>query len=156
MHYFKRYPRWYRRPRTTQERRATQKHSKWGRRGRNMKNLPNAYDDIGVKYTKSWKAFRNNQYYEGGRGEVHIIYLEAQSWCSWSWIYKDPERKLRDFLYEHKIPYKVETIREGYLYWASWHPTPQWKHSSTIVGYKITYWSKKDLSKALTFLGIGV
>lgn len=46
-------------------RRATPKKCQWGRRGRNINNLPNTYDDICVDSKKSWKHKRLKQYHVG-------------------------------------------------------------------------------------------
>lgn len=52
---WKRGGRWYRHPRTTQERRASQSHSHLVRARRNLANLPNAWDDLPSQWYKSWK-----------------------------------------------------------------------------------------------------
>lgn len=56
-HLLKRY---MRHPRTTQERRASQ--DGWARPNRNMKNLPNTWDDIWIKHQRCWKEYRETQY----------------------------------------------------------------------------------------------
>lgn len=59
---------WYRKIRTTQERRAAYAYPELVRARRNATNLPNAWDDINVKRLKSWKKHRKTQY--------HIIDME--------------------------------------------------------------------------------
>jgi hypothetical protein len=51
---------WLRRPKTTQERRASM--SGWNRAKRNMKNLPNTWDDNFREPLSNWKSYRKTQY----------------------------------------------------------------------------------------------
>jgi hypothetical protein len=148
--------RWYRHPRTTQERRASFAYKGYIRPSRNFRNLPNTYDDLVICHQKSWKKKRKTQYYVGGRGEAKTIYIEAASeyTSNFSWAYKGAEWILKEFLEDNNIAYTSETVKQGKLYWSFCRN--KWVVSYKTVGYKITYWSKKDLSKALTFLGIGV
>ena len=49
-----------RHPRTTQERRESL--DGWGRPCRNNHNLVQAWDDIWMRYQRSWKKYRKTQY----------------------------------------------------------------------------------------------
>jgi hypothetical protein len=49
-----------RRPRTTQERRASL--DGWGRPCRNIRNLVEAWDDVWRNFQRCWKEFRKTQY----------------------------------------------------------------------------------------------
>ncbi len=62
---------YYRHPRTTQERRASQ--DGYGRPRRNLKNLPNSWDDIWAERTRCWKAYRKTQYKVKNISLDHII-----------------------------------------------------------------------------------
>jgi len=61
---------WLRRPRTTNERRASPKRSVICDEGfvvkiranRNFTNIPNAWDDITTSSERSWKSHRKTQY----------------------------------------------------------------------------------------------
>lgn len=70
---------YYRHPKTTQERRANGKRSKWARAKRSEPNLPQAYDDISVSDKgKSWKNKRKTQYICGGRGTKCELYIPSE------------------------------------------------------------------------------
>ena len=61
-----------RRPRTTQERRAS---GEWGRPRRNPNNLIDMWDDKCSCIQKTWKVKRLHQYRELGRGQQHVIFV---------------------------------------------------------------------------------
>ena len=164
--------RWYRHPRTTAERRANQ--DGWCRARRNSNNLPNTWDDRPTTITKSWKDRRKKQYYIGGRGKRHEIFLDSKYY----------EWNLENYFKDHNIPYKIEEIKRGYT--KIWYqteesifltykerkykytkrngkvieyfytvpvyetvkldpPIPHIRHYSKVVGYKVTWWSNKDI-----------
>jgi hypothetical protein len=52
--------RYLRRPKTTQERRASQ--DGWGRPCRNIHNLVHTWSDIWKPFRRSWKEYRRTQY----------------------------------------------------------------------------------------------
>jgi hypothetical protein len=54
--------RYLRHPHTTQERRESL--DGWGRPCRNNHNLAQAWDDIWIRYQRSWKKYRKTQYNE--------------------------------------------------------------------------------------------
>lgn len=97
---------YYRRIRTTQERRAGQ-NSKYVRAKRNFANLPNAYDDVRSTHQKTWKIKRLKQYRDKPRGRRHE-YIIDNCWRS--------EWQFRDYCEEHDIPHTVEPIKEEYTY----------------------------------------
>ena len=88
------YLRWYRSPRTTQERRANQEG--WERPRRRPHLLPNTYDDIQSTVTKSWKDKRKTQYREGKRGQRHTIVVSH--WEVWD---------LREYFLDNDIPFEL-------------------------------------------------
>lgn len=169
----------YRHPRTTQERRVTPRRNKWGRASRNMANLPSAYDDRpngSWSEKKSWKSKRKTQYYCGGRGKQHSIYVpetnEGYKWCSSTW---KQLRAYEHYFDEQEIPYRVDTHREvrrevvthywgvieyNHMPWAA--PIYGWKpyeksyirKYTTITGYTINFWTNKKID--LTFAENGV
>jgi len=58
------YPGWgrcFRKPQTTQERRASQR-SGYHRRRRNSRNIVNSYDDILYTFQRSWKKRTRNRH----------------------------------------------------------------------------------------------
>jgi hypothetical protein len=62
---------YFRHPRTTQERRASQ--DGYGRPARNLKNLPNSWDDIWAETSRCWKQYRKTQYKVKNIDSDHII-----------------------------------------------------------------------------------
>jgi len=55
---------WFRRPRTTQEKRWYAPYAKYTRAGRSPKNLPDVYDDIlrgDIRTRKNWKNKRKRK-----------------------------------------------------------------------------------------------
>ena len=52
--------RYFRHPRTTQERKMA--YGGWNRAKRSRCNLPTNYDDIPIRHYKSWKYYRKTQY----------------------------------------------------------------------------------------------
>lgn len=103
---------YYRRPKTTQERRWGYAHYEYVRGGRKPSQLPTSYDDISVCEQKSWKKKRDTQYKVGGRGKEHIVYLPyvyQERFTRWSDT--ATERKLLAYFDDHDISYrKVDDI----------------------------------------------
>jgi len=100
----------YRHPRTTQERRANGKRSKWGRARRSQANLVDTYDDLCACVQKTWKVKRRHQYHEGGRGQQHIIFLPDRDCPNWRfWV---DTWKLKEWFNNHDIPFHLEEVTE--------------------------------------------
>lgn len=159
----KRSYRWYRHPKTTAERRANQ--DGWSRARRNQKNLVDYYDDIPISTSKSWKDKRKTQYRPEGRGKRHEIYVDS---CYYEW-------EIAEYLRNHDIPHHIETIckrhvryrwqytksvfvgykeiilRDKTYWWPKWEtvdlekPICRKAYWSETLGYKITWWSNKDI-----------
>lgn len=93
----KHWRKWYRNPRTTNERRNSQ--NKYVRAKRNHKNIPNAWDDIPICHQKTWKKKRKKQYRGPKRGKKHSIKVRLSNM-----------RRLVDYFEEYNIPYVCKTI----------------------------------------------
>ena len=98
---------WLRGPKTLQEAKANCD-SEFARAKRRPVNLPTLYDDIdiAVNREKGWKHRRKTQYHFGKRGQRHELVVDS---CVYEWDFKD-------YCEKHRIPYKIETIRETYTY----------------------------------------
>ena len=70
----KRLYKYYRYPKTRQEKRANLD-KEYVRRKRAPNNLPDAYDDLPCLHTKSWKDKRTRQYRVGKRGARHSLFV---------------------------------------------------------------------------------
>ena len=100
----------YRRPRTTQERRVNGKRSKWCRGKRRAGHLPDTYDDPQACIQKTWKVKRRHQYRECGRGQQHKIFLPSKGgprYRFWVNIWE-----LEEYLNNHEIPFRVEKVEK--------------------------------------------
>ena len=106
----KKYDGWMRNPRTTQERRNTQKHNKYGRRSRNVKTLPTSYDDINIHFDRCWKSKRKTQYRIGGRGSRYEIFIEENRLANWHDAAYYKKKRLIDYFDKHDIAYDVAAI----------------------------------------------
>lgn len=117
--------RYWRHPRTAQERRATPTGFKWSRAGRNQKNLPTERDDIIVRLEKSWKRKRKTQYRESPRGQRHEVYISVDPY-RWGRRHYQDLYKITEYLQDHDIPYRQEEDNEvNYIVNAI--ATGQWK-----------------------------
>lgn len=102
--------RFYRRPRTTQERRVNGKRSKWARGRRNQANLTNTWDDRCSCVQNTWKVKRRQQYREHGRGQQHTIFLPNGGGPSWRFWVNTWE--LEEWFNDHDIPFRLEKVHE--------------------------------------------
>jgi hypothetical protein len=102
--------RFYRRPRTTQERRANGKRSKWGRARRNQANLVDWHDDRCACVQKTWKVKRRHQYRDRARGQQHTIFLPHCGGASWRFWVNTWE--LAEWFDNHDIPYRLEKVEK--------------------------------------------
>ena len=105
---------YHRHPRTTQERRFSQDRFDLTIRGkRRSNNLPNAWDDIGIRPERSWKKLRKTQYR-----------VDKTGWCWRKFCYRDES----GFYSWTKARNLVETLErfgcrydwsycDGYVYW---------------------------------------
>jgi hypothetical protein len=103
---------YYRRPRTTQERRANTKRSKWARGRRRMGNLINTYDDPQVCIQKTWKVKRRHQHRENARGKKHTLFLANEGGSSCRWLFWIKMWDLEEYLKNHDIPCHVRKIEQ--------------------------------------------
>ena len=104
------YAKYYRRPRTTQERRANPQRGKWARGRRRMGNLIDTYDDPQVCIQKTWKVKRRSQHRETVRGKKHTIFLAhdgARTWLFWIRIWD-----LEEHMNNHDIPCHVRKVEK--------------------------------------------
>jgi adenine specific DNA methylase Mod len=97
----------YRRPRTTQERRANQERD-YVRGKRLPKGLPNSWDDYHSCYQKTWKVKRKTQYRPHGRGQEHDVTIKRNSPYGLTW-------NLQDYFDNHNIPCRIENLYETEL-----------------------------------------
>ena len=104
----KNYGCYYRRVRTTQERRFSYdgEHKNYVRGKRRGCNIPSSYDDIASCVQKTWKVKRKRQYREGRRGKKNEVVVGKWS-TSWNF---------QEYCEEHNIPFAVEEVREYYTY----------------------------------------
>lgn len=156
---------YYRHPKTTQERRANQD-GRWYRGKRGHKVLVNAWDDEPtVTRTKSWKDKRKTQYRDGPRGQMHSV--------STTRFYD--ELSFRHYCTDFDIPHRVEIITERVYFTSHWvqslwnenegfwrrkgwfafigidptdykitNKTKEF-HYNKIVGYELVWWYDKDI-----------
>ena len=115
----------YRRPKTTAERKANCD-CEYVRAKRRPCNIPNSWDDIYPTRVNnnSWKEKRKTQYRPGGRGQEHSICIPEVQWrIYWEleWYFKD-----------HDIPYSIEFHRRN----SAWYGRQ---------GATLTWWSDKDI-----------
>ena len=96
---------WYRTPRTTQERRinCSPEHMQFVRAKRRPNNLADAWDDKPVHHQKTWKHKRKTQYFPSGRGKRREIDCFDMSW--------DKLWKIQKFFDNHNISYRIEESR---------------------------------------------
>lgn len=182
----------YRRPRTTQERRANHKRNQFCRGKRRACHLADAWDDYTTTIQKTWKVKRRHQYHIDGRGQEHKVFLSkndnAPNWMFWlnTW-------QLEEYFSRCGVPFRIEKIEkieirvkthqrdyrvvkwEPYTYVRVVRPykngakktktqyvtknhyhyiykwvnvklaKPRVIHWTTLVGYKIIWWSDKDI-----------
>jgi hypothetical protein len=117
---YRHYP--YRRPRTTQERRANQE-CDYVRGKRLSKSLPNAWDDYRACYQKTWKVKRQTQYRPNGRGTEHSVTIKQKYPYGLTW-------SLQEYFDDHNIPCRIERLYENELF------THYYKQEYRLVGYK--------------------
>lgn len=98
--------------------------------------LPDSFDDIWRRPQKSWKKKRKTQYRDPCRGPQHEITIGTDS-------IRPPCRRYEEYFEEHDIPYFIETIRNVRIKTSWWRELP-FRYSS-IVGYRIVWWSTKDI-----------
>lgn len=98
---------WMRHPRTTAERRANQ--DEWARPKRRPHLLPNTYDDIWVRSSKSWKEKRKKQYYTGGRGKHHHVRIDKECLRYYQSAKID---LLVDYFKDYDIPYRIDVYHK--------------------------------------------
>ncbi len=103
--------RFYRKPRTTQERRVNHKRNKWCRKRRNGNNLTDSYDDRCSCVQKTWKVKRRQQYRECGRGQQHTVFLPNDTGGA-SWRFWVNTWNLEEWFNNHDIPCRVEKVQE--------------------------------------------
>ena len=155
---------YYRRPKTTAERRANQEG--WCRGKRRPHVLIDSWADQYSCCQKTWKTKREKQYHTGGRGERHVIIITPLRDSSWRW--PTALGSLEIYCEDHNIPFSVETIR-GF----NWKRNYRWVKTGTerrnigtffytnpvhtmvympgffkshyIQHYVFTWWSDKDI-----------
>jgi hypothetical protein len=133
--------RYYRCPRTTQERRFNHRDLEYVRGRRHPCNLPNTYDDIRACVQKTWKLSRKTQYRQlkFNRYTHTIMYGEGRESCLGRWRRPwESEFRLWDYFNTHEIPFVEEPIKESYVYWAPWRN--DWKVGHCQIGVKFTWW----------------
>lgn len=142
---------YYRHPRTTQELRAQQMGSDWedeyGKIPLRLRrdNLPDTYDDIGIRRQKTWKKTRKTQYRQAGfrrpenRHELTIHRIEDGR----PWWRQLEYRRFEDYLEAHKIPFVMEIITEPYYFrmWITHHIVRR----THAIAWKFVWWSDKDI-----------
>jgi hypothetical protein len=159
----------YRCPRTTQERRINGKRSEYGRAKRNQSNLVNAYYDKPTCVQKTWKVKRKHQYRVDGRGKKYQITINPKGLLS-DWLLKQwfdehdipcrliPIYKLlRSKPHKQRIKY-VERYIEKYITHYDGtvehyqHPVHGYKYIQPreyvyrhLIGYQLTWWCHKDI-----------
>jgi hypothetical protein len=105
-----------RHPKTTQERRANGKRSKWARGRRSAANLPEAWDDINLsRRGRGWKNKRRTQYICGGRGTKYVLYIPAEDGRRWITYYKTV-RLVREFCEQQEISLNIKDDIEVTIY----------------------------------------
>jgi hypothetical protein len=109
---------WYQSPKTRNEARQNQgdeyiKKNPWCRAKRRPHNLPDPWDDKPRGHQKSWKKFRKTQYHTCGRGKEHTVEIGPYDIHEWHFT---------EYLTEHGIPYRMDSIKEFYNY-----KKPIWK-----------------------------
>lgn len=104
------FKKWYRSPRTTQERRANGRRTDnipFVRAKRNAANLINAWDDRPHCVQKTWKEKRLTKYRVGKRGQKHELFFPSNEYGCWALTWT-----LEEYFEDHDIPFNIETIRE--------------------------------------------
>lgn len=110
------YKRYYRHPRTTQERRTNGSRKDrdlavWRRAKRSASNIPDAWDDFAIFYQKSWKKHRKTQYRSEIRGRKHEVCLGPEL-IDGEWLNRQRMFSLERYFQDHDIPYKITENRE--------------------------------------------
>lgn len=164
---------WCRKPRTTAEKRANQDRE-FVRGKRLPSSLPSWYDDIPSIKTRSWKDHRKTQYRAGGRGKKHVMIFDKLSWRE-QWAleeyFKDHEipYNFEELKYKERRKYYIRTERvKAYqvpAYTFSFNPAKRhqigyrwiykdipldkpkvrWYNYSVTTGYRLVWWSDKDI-----------
>jgi hypothetical protein len=154
---------------------ARQNQEGWCRAKRRPANLPDSWDDRSRCIQDTWKVKRKTQYHIGGRGKKHTIVFDRKikEWIlqeyfekhnipykiesvNESYMRKFPIRKkiivaqvpkyVIKYIWQgrkliaaqqHQVGYKdiVEWKTVGYTY----------KPVNYVIGYKVTWWSDKDI-----------
>lgn len=143
----------------------------WARPGRCGLNLPSSWDDIHSVEQRTWKVKREKQYRVGKRGKQHVCYVEEylypfpmpeyefENYCK--------EYDIPYYIEEvyKRVPIKEYEVKKTYdgvvkYFWSeyrycNWWTSPNEKYEETghtrishymrRVGYKLTWWSNKDI-----------
>jgi hypothetical protein len=131
---------WYRRMKTTSERRANQD-CEYVRAKRRPSNLPDPWDDKPIVTTKSWKDKRKHQHKVDGRGKKYSIEYKLED-C-W-WLRQRGIWELTQYFEDNDISYNIEKHRVldyTYNHWRTGEPVGVYK----TTHYTITWWSHKDI-----------
>jgi len=128
------YQRYYRRPRTRQEKRANCKYNdKWCRDKRKSANLPDLWNEWPCCCQQTWKVKRKKQYRVGGRGKKNTLFLPRYDLSGWRlWV---NTWQLEDYFRNHDIPYRLETVER--------RESRDSKHYFTTL--YLTWWSNKNI-----------
>lgn len=141
----------YRRIRTTQERRLVKAANDWADeygkvhvRGRRSK-MPNSWDEFHHTRQKSWKKFRKTQYRDHGlrhdRNRHEMVVYEPPGGY---WYDRSTYRAYTEHFDRMDVPYVVEPIRE--LYSRSYCPyRRQIYYYYQTVAWTIVWWADKDV-----------
>lgn len=128
---------YYRNPKTTQEKRANQDRE-YVRGARLGRNLPSLWDDKPIPYRKCWKDRRKTQYRGDRRGKANRVFFEAMEYPAlWEFT---------DYLERNNIPYREEHIYVDKIYHmpdAYGNITP--RRGKALAGHKVTYWTNKRI-----------
>lgn len=139
----------------------------WHRPRRGRQHLDQWLHDKPHNYEKSWKKKRKTQYRDRSSMQEHSIYIDDMSICNWDlreWLddhdipyrWETVKKKfVRYRLGQYKrveigsylyVDHKGITRRRSY-YENRWVPYDQPKKVtySQTIGYKLTWWSNKDI-----------
>lgn len=136
--------RWYRHPRTTAEARANQ--DGFSRAKRRKSNLPNAYDDIAIRSSNSWKDKRKTQYRVDGRGKEYTKTITS------SWKYSPIVWHLKEYFRKNDIPFRLK-INNIYKWvevteeWRTVETKEKTVQVSVICGKLVHTWAPKYIRK---------
>lgn len=99
-------------------------------------HLPDIYDDIPITRQKTWKKKRRTQYRVEPRGERHEIFVDSIK-------YQRPYYRYEEYFKKHDIPFRIENESEWTIRWS--HMFEQHRYFSVLRGYRVIWWSNKDI-----------